>query len=218
MTSSSLPEPLPDSPLPLFADWFARARVEKIQSNPDAMTLATVDSDGRPSARIVLCKYLVDSDGYLVFFTNYESRKGQALAAHPYAAAVFHWDSWERQVRVEGRIVKSPEQESDAYFASRALTSQLGAWASEQSQPLSSRMQLAAQVAKVTARFAVNTLTRSVPRPPHWGGFRLWIEHIELWTAGTGRVHDRARWSRTLTPRDDFSFDASTWSATRLNP
>jgi pyridoxamine 5'-phosphate oxidase len=216
--SSSLPDPLPDSPLPTFAEWFNRACADKIQNNPDAMTLATVDANGRPSARIVLCKYLVDTQGYAVFFTNYQSRKGQALTAHPYAAAVFHWDSWERQVRIEGRIVKSPAEESDAYFASRALTSQLGAWASDQSQPLSSRTHLAAQIAKVTARFAVNALTHRIPRPPHWGGFRLWIEHIELWVAGTGRVHDRARWSRELTPRDEYNFDTGPWSATRLNP
>lgn len=220
MTNESLPEPLPHNPLPLFAEWFAYAHSHQIQNNPDAMTLATVDADGRPSARIVLCKHLIDSEGYVVFFTNYHSRKGQALSANPFAAAVFHWDSLERQVRLEGRIVRSPEAESDAYFRSRALPSQLGAWASEQSQPLSSRAQLAAQIAKVTGKFALKTVTGqfSVPRPPHWGGFRLWIEHIELWVSGTGRVHDRARWSRDLTHNDTYGFTASDWRSTRLNP
>ncbi|MGC3979844.1 MAG: pyridoxamine 5'-phosphate oxidase [Steroidobacteraceae bacterium] len=215
-----LPEPLPDNPLPMFAQWFHHAKDQHIQNNPDAMTLATVDANGRPSARIVLCKHLIDTHGYVVFFTNYESRKGQALAAHPYAAAVFHWDSLERQVRIEGRIVQSPADESDAYFRSRALASQLGAWASEQSQPLSSRNQLLTQVAKVSAKFAAKTLTGqlSIPRPPHWGGFRLWIEHIELWVSGPGRVHDRARWSRELTPNDAFSFTPGSWRSTRLNP
>jgi len=218
MNLNLLPNPLPDNPLPLFAQWFNAAVTEQIQKNPEAMTLATVDADGRPSARIVLCKHLIEQDGYVVFFTNYESRKGQALAAHPHAAAVFHWDSWEKQVRLEGRIVKSPVDESDAYFATRPRLSQLGAWASQQSKPLASQAHLAAEVAKVTARFAVNTLTHSVPRPPQWGGFRLWIEHIELWMAGPGRVHDRARWSRTLTPHDAFSFTGSAWQGTRLNP
>lgn len=215
-----LPEPLPADPLPMFASWFQHAKQQQIQKNPDAMTLATVDANGRPSARIVLCKHLIDSEGYVVFFTNYQSRKGQALAANPYAAAVFHWDSLERQVRLEGRIVQSPETESDAYFRTRALTSQLGAWASQQSQPLSSRAQLVAQVAKVSAKFAIKTVTGqlSVPRPPYWGGFRLWIEHIELWVSAPGRVHDRARWSRELTPKDEFSFTAGDWRSTRLNP
>lgn len=215
-----LPEPLPVDPLPLFAGWFSQAREQRVQNNPDAMTLATVDADGRPGARVVLCKHLIDTEGYVVFFTNYLSRKGRALDAHPYAAAVFHWDSLERQVRIEGPILRSPETESDAYFRTRALPSQLGAWASEQSQPLSSRAQLVAQVAKVSAKFAVKNITGQfgVPRPPHWGGFRLWIEHIELWVSAPGRVHDRARWSRELTRRDEFSFSASAWRGTRLNP
>ncbi|MGD9843744.1 MAG: pyridoxamine 5'-phosphate oxidase [Steroidobacteraceae bacterium] len=215
-----LPEPLPNNPLPLFADWFADACQRKLQPNPDAMTLATVDADGKPSARIVLCKQLVTSLGYIVFFTNYQSRKGNALAATPYAATVFHWDQLHRQVRLEGRILKSPAAESDAYFNSRTLDSQLGAWASQQSQPLSSRQQLSEQVALATARFAPNTNDKqlSIPRPPHWGGYRLWIEHIELWVEGPGRVHDRARWSRELLQNDEYSFTARDWHSTRLNP
>lgn len=218
--NESLPEPLPDNPLPTFAGWFEQANKNKIQNNPDAMTLATVDADGRPSARVVLCKHLIDSAGYVVFFTNYQSRKGLALQANPYAAAVFHWDSLERQVRIEGRILRSPDAESDAYFRSRPWASQIGAWASHQSQPLSSRAQLATQVAGVTTKYAMNTLTGQflVPRPPHWGGFRLWIEHIELWVSGIGRVHDRARWSRELTQHDEYSYVGSDWRGTRLNP
>ncbi len=198
----------------------SRRNKNKIQNNPDAMTLATVDADGRPSARVVLCKHLIDSAGYVVFFTNYQSRKGLALQANPYAAAVFHWDSLERQVRIEGRILRSPDAESDAYFRSRPWASQIGAWASHQSQPLSSRAQLATQVAGVTTKYAMNTLTGQflVPRPPHWGGFRLWIEHIELWVSGIGRVHDRARWSRELTQHDEYSYVGSDWRGTRLNP
>jgi pyridoxamine 5'-phosphate oxidase len=215
-----LPESLPSTPLPLFAQWFNEARDRKIQPNPDAMTLATIDANGRPSARIVLCKQLVTEAGYVVFFTNYRSRKGQALSANPYAACVFHWDHLHRQVRLEGRIVQSPIEESDAYFSSRSQDSQLGAWASQQSQPLSSRQQLANQLAQVTAQFAdpSGSTKLHVPRPPHWGGFRLWIGHIELWIEGPGRVHDRARWSRELTDHDAFSFGYGEWHATRLNP
>ncbi len=220
MTNQFLPEPLPDTPLPMFADWFRHAKHQQVQNNPDAMTLATVDPDGRPSARVVLCKHLIDTDGYVVFFSNYQSRKGHALSAHPYAAAVFHWDSLERQVRIEGPILRSPESESDAYFRDRPLVSQLGAWASEQSQPLSSRAHLVAQVAKMSAKFAIKAVTGEVgvPRPPHWGGYRLWIEHIELWVSATGRVHDRARWSRTLTQQDDYHYAGGDWHGTRLNP
>jgi pyridoxamine 5'-phosphate oxidase len=218
--SEFLPEPLPGNPLPLFAEWFADACQRKLQLNPDAMTLATVDADGKPSARIVLCKQLVTSPGYVVFFTNYQSRKGEALTATPYAATVFHWDALHRQVRLEGRIVRSPSAESDTYFNSRALESRLGAWASRQSQPLRSRQQLTQQVADVTARFIGNLSSEkiTVPRPPHWGGLRLWIEHIELWVEGPGRVHDRARWSRELTATNAGSFTPGEWQGTRLNP
>jgi len=219
-TNQFLPEPLPADPLPMFAEWFAYAREHQVQNNPDCMTLATVDAAGKPSARVVLCKHLIDSAGYVVFFTNYHSRKGRELTAHPFAAAVFHWDSLERQVRIEGRIVRSPETESDAYFRSRPLVSQIGAWASQQSEPLRSRAHLAGEVAKVTAKFAIKTITGQIgiPRPPQWGGFRLWIEHIELWVSGPGRVHDRARWSRELQANDAFTFSAGEWRGTRLNP
>lgn len=221
MTANAfLPDTLPDSPLPLFAEWFRSAREQAVQANPDAMTLATADRNGRPSARIVLCKQLAEGPGYVVFYTNYQSRKGRELLANPYAAAVIHWDSLRRQVRLEGRVVQSPAAESDAYFSSRPLVSQLGAWASQQSEPLKSRAQLVAQVASVSAKFATNLISfkPSVPRPPYWGGFRLWIESLELWVEGPGRVHDRARWSRELTPQDEFTFTSGEWHGTRLNP
>jgi pyridoxamine 5'-phosphate oxidase len=215
-----LPEPLPGNPLPLFAQWFGEARVRALQPNPDAMVLATAGADCAPAARIVLCKQLVDSAGYVVFFTNYQSRKGLELAAHPRAAAVFHWDALHRQVRIEGPVVRSPAQESDAYFASRALASRIGAWASDQSQPLASRAALEAQVAAAAKKFAVSptAVTGQVPRPPHWGGSRMWIDAIELWVEGPGRVHDRALWRRELQPRNEYEFDAGEWRGTRLNP
>lgn len=215
-----LPEPLPAEPLALFGSWFGEARARNTQPNPDAMVLATVGADSAPSARVVLCKRFAADPGYLVFFTNYESRKGQELQAHPRAAAVFHWDALHRQVRIEGPVVKSPRTEGEEYFASRALASRIGAWASEQSRPLASRATLAAQVEAARTKFgiAANEATANVPCPPHWGGFRLWIEVMELWVEGAGRVHERAVWRRTLQPRDAHSFSAGAWQSTRLNP
>lgn len=214
-----LPDPLPADPLPMFATWFSDARARNVQPNPDAMVLATVGEDGAPSARVVLCKRLVPDQGFIVFFTNYDSRKGQELAAHPRAAAVFHWDTMHRQVRLEGPVVRSPAPESDQYFASRAFDSRVGAWASMQSAPLASRQALVDQVRAIRERFGLLQATEGeVPRPPHWGGIRLWIDSIELWSEGAGRVHDRARWQRTLTRKDEFTFSAGPWSGTRLNP
>jgi pyridoxamine 5'-phosphate oxidase len=215
-----LPEPLPADPFALFAEWFAAANEQRVQPNPDAMVVATVDADGHPSARVVLCKQLIASPGYVVFFTNYQSRKGRALGATGRAAAVFHWDAFSRQVRLEGPVLRSPADESDAYFASRPVASRLGAWASRQSEPLASRAALVDQVAAAAERFKVraDATEGDVPRPPHWGGFRLWPEAIELWVEGPGRVHDRARWTRKLDPKDAVSFAAGPWSGTRLNP
>lgn len=215
-----LPEPLPASPLALFAAWFEEARARNVQPNPDAMVLATVGADGTPAARVVLCKRIDVDAGYLVFFTNYLSRKAGHLDAVPRAAVVFHWDALHRQVRIEGPIVKSPDQESDAYFASRALSSRIGAWASTQSQPLASRAVLASQVTATNRRFGVTPgdTEGNVPRPPHWGGYRLWVQSMELWVEGPGRVHDRAVWRRELGTNDALSFTAGAWSATRLNP
>lgn len=215
-----LPEPLPASPLPLFAQWFGEARSRALQPNPDAMVLATVADDGQPSARIVLCKQLVESAGYVVFFTNYYSRKGRELAAHPRAAAVFHWDALHRQVRIEGPVMRSPIRESDDYFLSRPVDSRISAWASDQSQPLASRAAIEAQFAAAAQRFGVapGATSVQVPRPPHWGGSRLWIDTIELWLEGAGRIHDRALWQRDLRPRSEFEFDPGEWRGTRLNP
>ena len=131
--------------------------------------------------------------------------------ARPRAAAVLHWDTMHRQVRIEGPIVRSPAPESDAYFASRALESRISAWASAQSQPLPSRAELIEKVRKTAERFHVapGATSGEVPRPPHWGGYRLWFDTVELWTEGSGRVHDRALWKRTLQPKDAFGFTAA---------
>ena len=212
-----LPDPLPNEPLRLLRAWFDSARQEKAQPNPDAMALATIDADGRPSARIVLCKR-IDDAGYLVFFTNYRSRKGRALAANPRAAAVFHWDSLDKQARIEGVAVPSPDDESDAYFVSRPFEARLGAWASQQSDPIASRAALIEQIARTASRLGVSGEASEVPRPPHWGGYRLWADRVELWSAGPGRLHDRAVWARGLAPAGPNTFAAGPWSAIRLQP
>jgi pyridoxamine 5'-phosphate oxidase len=208
-----LPNPLPADPMPLVADWFRQACDGRVQRNPDSMVLATATRDGRPAARVVLLKALVTDPGYVVFYTNYDGRKGAELAANPRAAAVLHWDALERQVRLEGPIRMSPAAESDAYFATRARDSQVGAWASLQSQPLASRELLIERVAAEDARFAGD-----VPRPPRWGGFRLWPDTVELWVAGAHRIHDRAQWKRDLTERDASTLEPGPWRSTRLYP
>jgi pyridoxamine 5'-phosphate oxidase len=208
-----LPSSLPADPMPLFEEWYLAAREKKAQPNPDSMAVATATPDGLPSVRIVLCKKLVADPGYVVFFTNYQSRKAGEIAANPRVAAVLHWDAFNRQVRLEGRVVLSPPGESDEYFASRALDSRIGAWASMQSQPLDSRKTLLKRVAGEAARFGTH-----VPRPPHWGGYRLWPESVELWLEGPFRVHDRARWTRTLAADGDTGFRPGPWTATRLYP
>ena len=213
LRSGFLPSTLPADPMPLVHEWYTKARAERAQPNPDAMVVATATPDGRPSARVVLCKHLIVDPGYVVFFTNYDSRKGEELAANPRAAAVFHWDTMTRQVRLEGPILRSPDTESDAYFVTRALDSRLGAWASLQSQPLDSRTTLLKRVAAETARHGTH-----VPRPPHWGGYRLWPETVELWIEGSFRVHDRARWSRSLAPAGAHEFTPGAWQSTRLYP
>ncbi len=220
--AQSLPDPLPQEPFGLFREWFDDARSQRIQPNPNAMTLATVDSQGRPSARIVLCKdmNLAPEAGYIVFHTNRQGRKGRELAANPHVAVVFHWDDLDRQVRIEGQVTRASDEESDAYFRTRALESRIGAWASDQSQPIDSRDALLEKVAEVMARFGVgfdNLDTVEIPRPPHWGGFRVWADAVELWMGGPGRVHDRARWTRPLSPSSE-GFVPGPWTAYRLQP
>src|SRR5262245_4776168 len=164
-TPETLPDPLPTDPLPQFAAWFAQAREMKVQPNPDAMVLASVDEQSRPSARVVLCKRIDVDAGYIVFFTNYDSRKGQELSARPRGAAVFHWDTLRRQVRIEGPVLHSPQEESDLYFASRALESRVAACASDQSRPLSSRAHLLERVRATSEGFGIAPGTQDVRVP-----------------------------------------------------
>lgn len=211
--------------MPIVASWLAEATARGDQPNPNAMTLATIDADGTPSARVVLCKGLEPGPGYVVFYTNYEGRKGRALTANARASVVFHWDHQDRQVRIEGRVTRSPASESDAYFATRPWESKIGAWASAQSEPIASRAALLERVERTMARFGLEARTlqagdRSVrvPRPAHWGGWRLWAARVELWVGGPGRVHDRAAWTRTLTGEGDEGYAGGAWSSTRLSP
>ena len=176
-------------PLELFAGWYAEA--EKSEPNdPSGMALATVGPDGTPTVRMVLLKGY-DAAGF-VFYCNYESRKGLHLLAHPKAALLFHWKSLRRQVRIEGPVTKTTPGEADAYFATRARGSQIGAWASDQSRPLESRFALEKSVVEFGAKHLIGT----VPRPPHWSGFRLQPNLIEFWNDGAFRLHDRLEYSR----------------------
>jgi pyridoxamine 5'-phosphate oxidase len=189
-------------PIRQFRLWFDQALAAGL-AEPNAMTVATATPDGRPSARMLLIK-AVDERGF-VFFTNYESRKGQELAGNPYAALVFYWAELERQVRIEGAVEQVASDESDAYFHSRPLGSQLGAIASHQSQVLASRAELEQRVAKLAAAHA----DQQLPRPPHWGGFRVVPMAIEFWQGRPSRLHDRLRYQRD---------DASAWVIERLSP
>lgn len=208
--------------------WLGEAVEKNVQRNPNSMTAITVNDKGQPSGRVVLCKEFVADPGYVVFYTNYKSDKGRHLAANNNIALVFHWDQFGRQARIEGEAVRSPAEESDAYFATRDWGSQLGAWGSDQSSPIKSRAALVAQVGRravklgVSAAKDVKSLAAKdrplVPRPPHWGGYRVWARRVELWMEGEDRIHDRARWERTLERRDDDSYAVGEWAGTRLQP
>ncbi len=188
-------------PLPRFRSWYAEAQVSE-PNDPDAMTLATADSQGRPSARMVLLKG-VDEDGF-VFYTNLESRKARDLAQNARAALLFHWKSLRRQVRVEGPVRQVSDAEADAYFATRPRGSRIGAWASDQSRPLDGLFVLEKRVAEYTAKFGLG----DIPRPPHWSGYRITPERIEFWKEGRFRLHERIVHIR----------DGDSWTTERLFP
>ncbi|NNK67581.1 MAG: pyridoxamine 5'-phosphate oxidase [Rhodobacteraceae bacterium] len=191
-----------DDPFELAQSWLdAAARSEP--NDPNAMQLATVDAEGMPNVRTVLLKE-IEADAF-VFYTNYDSAKGRELIASGKAAFVMHWKSLHRQVRVRGEVEKEDGPVADAYYKSRALKSRLGAWASRQSQPLTSREALMAEVAKMTALHGTNP-----DRPPFWGGFRIFPTEIEFWADGAFRLHDRFRWTRENRN--------GAWTITRLNP
>lgn len=197
-----------DDPFALARQWLAEAEAAEI-NDPNAIALATVDAEGMPNVRMVLLKEIEGTqsagDGAFVFYTNYGSAKAREIETTGTAAFVMHWKSLRRQIRVRGTTERVTGPQADAYYASRSLKSRLGAWASHQSEPLSSRMALMAEVAKVTAQLGPNP-----PRPPYWGGIRIIPKEIEFWADGAFRLHDRFRWRRA---------DAcSEWQVDRLNP
>ncbi len=190
-------------PFAQFRLWFGEAQACDAIAEPNAMTLATADAEGRPSARTVLLKGIEPSA--LRFFTNYESRKGRQIAANPHVALTFHWNPLERQILVTGRAERITADESREYFHSRPRESQLGAWASRQSEPAASRADLEAAMQRVREKFADG----AVPLPPFWGGFRVIPDSFEFWQGRSGRLHDRFRYEPTAD---------STWSIQRLQP
>ncbi len=267
-----LPDPPPNEPMVLLHSWLDDATKSGKYADANAMTLATCTPDGRPSARIVLCKAIEPApaqdaqsspraDGVtmarpttegppaLVFFTNYQSRKGEELLANPRVACVFHWPHAQRQVRVEGDVVKTSEPESDEYFKTRHPLSRIGAWASKQSRPLQSRGDLVTEATRYATRMAAGSVggavegaaksiaralgmtssthseshgdpsSLSMPsdlstRPPWWGGYRILIRSVELWSAREGRLHDRFRWELTST----LGVTPAAWRVERLSP
>lgn len=191
-----------DDPFAIARAWLAEAEPKEL-NDPNAIALATVDATGMPNARMVLLKSI--ESAAFVFYTNYDSAKGQEIEVSGKAAFVLHWKSLRRQIRVRGVTMREEGSEADAYYASRSLKSRLGAWASDQSRPLSSRTALMAKVAKVTAKQGPNP-----KRPPFWGGIRIVPTEIEFWADGAFRLHDRFRWTRIDA--------AQAWEIARLNP
>jgi pyridoxamine 5'-phosphate oxidase len=223
----SLPTPPPNDPLVLVGEWFDDAIRRAVQRHPNAMTLATVNSASRPSARVILIKDLSRSEGYVTFYSHYESRKARELDANANAAGVLHWDKLGRQIRFEGCVARSPVDESDAYFATRPTESQLNAWVSEQSRPLADMSMLELRRLEKTQELSLAGEhidgdgifeCGQIPRPQFWGGYRFWFSAIEAWQEGKNRYHDRLRYERELTQDERSSFVTGPWTWQRLQP
>ena len=211
------------NPLLLLQSWFNEAMELDLQPNPDTMAIATSNSQGLPNVRMVLCKEINTEEGYVVFYTNYNSVKSMEIKENPKCSALFHWDKLGYQIRIRGEILQSTDKENDAYFASRHLGSQVGAWASNQSNPVEDRQALDDQFRKILDRFNLTSesITRNeqkIPRPPHWGGYCLWIEEIEFWLNQKDRLHDRLHFRRTLTISNEGIEAEKNWTVKRLQP
>jgi len=231
-----LPDNLGDKPFDILSRWFREAGELALQPNPNAMLLSTVqetvikktedakvfDNDPLsentfvPDARVVLCKNINSEKGFIVFFTNYQSAKGEQLKHNSNALAVFHWDHLGRQVRVSGRVLRSPAMESEEYFKSRHPLSKIGAWTSDQSQTIGSRAELLQRLEEQQQRFKI--AGDNIPRPPYWGGYRLWASKIELWISHPGRIHDRAVWTRAIKDIQENEIHFGQWESSRLQP
>lgn len=205
--SGGIKAPFPADPFPPLAQWLKEATDSGTYADANAMALATTTPEGRPSVRIVLCKAIEPERHALTFFTNYESRKGHELAANPFASVVFHWPHACRQARIEGDVERLSDAENDAYFRTRPLLSRIGAHASRQSRPISSRAALISEAAKVAA---LSCLELGISRPAHWGGYRLRARTVELWTACEGRLHQRLQWR--------WAAESSGWVQSELSP
>lgn len=219
LEKGGLPAMLPQEPMSMLLAWFDDAAKSGKYDDPNAMTLATADTSGRPSARTVLCKSISAEPPSVRFFTNLESRKAHDLTANPHAACLFFWPHARRQARIEGDVARLSDAENDEYYATRHLLSRLGAWSSHQSQSLASREKLVADTIEIARKHNALTALLTggdavIPRPPHWGGYVIHIRALELWVGSeSGRLHDRARWTRT-SAKDQ----PAAWSRERLCP
>ena len=216
---------IPKDPLPIVHAWMKEAENKKTQPHPNAITIASADVSGKPSARVLLIKDLSLKEGYIVFHTHYGSRKSLEFIDNPWAAGVIHWDHLGRQIRFEGLITKSPDDESNAYFATRDWRSQLNAWTSEQSQPISDYKQLLDRANRQAKKMNLPKIDStgpdkdfSVQRPPFWGGFRMWFCSIEFWIARSARFHERIQYKRSLKKDDDGGPVTGPWHHQRLQP
>ena len=218
-----LSQSMTQNPLLLLQSWLNEAMELDLQPNPDTMAIATSNSQGLPNVRMVLCKEINTEEGYVVFYTNYNSVKSLEIKENPKCSALFHWDKLGYQIRIRGEILQSPDEENDTYFASRHLGSQVGAWASNQSNPVEDREALDDQFKKILDRFNLTSesITRNeqkIPRPPNWGGYRFWIEEIEFWLNQKDRLHDRLHFRRALTISSEGIETEKKWTVKRLQP
>ena len=218
-----LSQSMTQNPLLLLQSWLNEAMELDLQPNPDTMAIATSNSQGLPNVRMVLCKEINTEEGYVVFYTNYNSVKSLEIKENPKCSALFHWDKLGYQIRIRGEILQSPDEENDTYFASRHLGSQVGAWASNQSNAVEDREALDDQFKKILDRFNLTSesITRNeqkIPRPPNWGGYRLWIEEIEFWLNQKDRLHDRLHFRRALTISSEGIETEKKWTVKRLQP